>query len=119
MPAASSVTEHNPALVYGVNGLVSLGTGFLTLVVTRREYNSKVAELERRLGRIEDTTPTRLEHTSLEERVSGLEQSSRGDIADLHEKINRVDRGLATVETETRIQTKTLASIASKLGIPS
>lgn len=84
-------------MTFSVAGVFSLASGVLTHFVTRREWSSKVGDLERR--------------------ISVIETQGREDIKALHEKINRVDRSVAVVETEVRSQSDTLRAIAVRLKV--
>ena len=114
-PSAAAGTSET-VITVGLAGLMSLFSGVLTHFVTRREWSSKVAEVERRISVIE-LGPTRVEHTGVVDRVERMEAAMRTDIGNLHEKVNRVDRAVAGVETETRLQSATLDLIAVKLRI--
>lgn len=102
---AQMVEGYSPMSPYLV-GSIAVGGGILlqigsivyTLFATRREVEAHKAELSRRLE-------------AAEKRLDAADKSVDGHVAQLHEKINRVDRAVATVETETRIQTKTLERI--------
>ncbi len=114
--AAPSGGAGETVITIGLAGLMSLFSGVLTHFVTRREWSSKVAEVERRIGVLE-SGPTRTEHVGVVDRVERMETAMRTDIGQLHEKVNRVDRAVAGVETETRLQSATLSRIAAKLKI--
>lgn len=99
-----------------VAGLFSLGSGVLTHFVTRREWAAENAELKRRVTLLE-AGPSRNEHDGVRDRQSSMETEFREDIGELHEKINRVDRAVAAVETETRVQSRSLDQIMAHFGI--
>lgn len=69
-----------------------------TLFATRREMEAMKTEVDRRFK-------------AIEERQTTGEVRMDDHIAVLHEKVNRVDRAVSAVETETRIQTKALERI--------
>jgi hypothetical protein len=99
-----------------VAGLFSLGSGVLTHFVTRREWAAENSELKRRVALLE-SGPTRNEHSGVLERLEKIENAFRADVGVLHEKVNRVDRAVASVETETRVQSRALEQIIRHLGI--
>lgn len=126
-PGSGSSLE-TEAVRIALSGLISLGAGVFSLFVGRREYTVRLADIERRVQRVEDYTPTdesvsqrfavaQAQHDSLAARLDQVAATAREDVGGLHEKINAVAINVAAVETETRLQTRTLNAIAQRLEI--
>lgn len=102
MAANDAGTGVSPYLVGGValglGALLQAGSIVYTLFATRREVEAHKAELSRRVE-------------AVEKRLDAVDDTMDGHVGTLHEKINRVDRAVSVVETETRLQTKTLERI--------
>lgn len=112
-------------VVLGLLALVQLGTGILAMFVTRREvelhgknYDRRQQDAERRLAALEEVEPaTPADIAQIRAEAATARNDFLREVAVLHEKVNRVDRALSSVETETRLQTGTLRAIAGRLGI--
>lgn len=103
------------AVVAGGSILLQLITAGTALFITRREVESRDLETRRRLDRLEADTPVGFKEAT--SRVDNLRAQVTHEIADLHEKMNRIDRSLSAVESETRLQTTTLREIARAVRV--
>ena len=106
--AESAGGSANPIVVGGIalglGAVLQLGSIVYTLFATRREVEAHKAELSRRVDVVD-------------KRLEAVEASVNGHVGALHEKINRVDRAVSVVETETRMQTKSLERIEAALTV--
>jgi hypothetical protein len=102
--------------------VIGILTAILAVFVTRREVDSHKAETDRRLSVHEEV------HKNIFSKVGGVERGAQakvdqlrsevsGQISDLHEKVNRVDKNVTAIEVETRLQTRTMTAIAHKLNV--
>lgn len=102
--------------------VIALGGGVFTLFITRREVESHKSASDQRLSAHEAT------HKDLFAKLGGVERGAgdkvekaraefRHDLAELHEKINRVDKNTTAIEVETRMQSRTITAIATKLNV--
>lgn len=74
---------------------------------------ARVAALEREAA--EAMTRRRAMHAKIDDAEKRLREEVRKDTADLHEKINKVDRDVATLTAQNAAQNQHLAHIESKL----
>jgi len=105
-----------------LSGLLWLGVAVLTVFMTRRESERIHGEHERRLTTVE------MEVRAAHVRCDAVAETARRDsekvradllhqIGALHEKINAVNVGLASVETEVRVGRCTTEAIARRLKV--
>lgn len=109
-----------PIWLSGFAVLVATGGGVFALFITRREVESRQVDTDRRMAQHERV------HENLFSKLGGVERGAgekvekaraefREQLDGLHEKVNRVDRSVAAIETETRLQTRTLEAISQRL----
>jgi hypothetical protein len=130
-PSLWAQTQSSPAghsesgislLVMGLSALLWLVVAGLTVFMTRREIERVHGDHERRMTAMEE------KQQELEVSIDGIAEAARAEsiriqdkltkeIGDLHEKVNRVAIGLASVESEVRGNGRTTAAIARKLNV--
>lgn len=121
--ATSAKAEQNPHIwISLVSGVLWLIVAALTLFMTRREIERAHADHDRRMQALEDRQEEiehRCEAIATEARNKSAEVYAKlmGEVGDLHEKINKVHLGLASVESEVRVNGKTTDAIARKLNV--
>lgn len=109
-------------LVMGLSALLWLVVAGLTVFMTRREIERVHGDHERRMNAMEE------KQQDMETRIDGIATAARAEsiriqdkltmeIGGLHEKVNRVAVGLASVESEVRSNGRTTAAIAHKLNV--
>lgn len=109
-------------LVMGLSALLWLVVAGLTVFMTRREIERVHGDHERRMNDMEE------KQQDLEVRIDEIASAARAEsiriqdkltreIGDIHEKVNRVAIGLASVESEVRSNGRTTTAIAHKLNV--
>lgn len=97
--------------VIGGSAVIGLIMAILTVFITRREVESKLQEVQRRVDAMEAWQAKRSEDSM------ALRRDIMGEVTALHEKINRVDKAVTGVEVETRIQSRMMSAVARKLNV--
>lgn len=132
-------------LVLSLAALGSVVALFGNLFVLRREHVSTKEDHGRRLEKLEELDPPSAQtfldharrnadhHVHIERQVSQAQTELRSEfnhglrtLSDkltemergIAKRVSDVDRNLGALETETRLQSKTLDKIAEKMGVP-
>jgi predicted histidine transporter YuiF (NhaC family) len=110
---ASGITDvsFSGMWVIGGSAVIGLIMAVLTVFITRREVESKLSEVTRRQDELEKWRDKQAE-SSME-----LRRNLMGEVAALHEKINRVDKAATGLEVEARIQSRMMSAVARKLNV--